>query len=314
MNIFFCLSGFLITSLLYREKEKRGQISLLNFYKKRALRLGPPLIVFYLLLLLMRASKILFPAKIEIVASLFYFYNYVPTALRTSEMAHMWSLAVEEQFYLFWPILLRKVSWTTAKTFGLIILGLSAAMFYFEKRLGHFSEDFRIYQWIVPAIGPIMMGSLAGMCAQKAPTQIMQITNKKLWMFMAVVAFMSPLILPTMLLPIHPVTQSFATAWIMLWVYFHQTSRAVRILEWPLLAYVGKISYGLYLFQGLFLGTASFASPHVVHKFPLNVLLTFVVAVLSYSTVEAWARRQKGKLFRSCPSENDSSFLERAIR
>ncbi|WP_417522071.1 acyltransferase family protein [Marinobacter sp.] len=104
---FFVLSGFLITWLLLKEHKKTGTVSFRNFYMRRSLRIFPA----YYAFLLVSISWDLFRGnddiKEAIVPGLFYFMNYQNAfeGHSTSSIAHVWSLAVEEQFYLLWPIL-----------------------------------------------------------------------------------------------------------------------------------------------------------------------------------------------------------------
>jgi peptidoglycan/LPS O-acetylase OafA/YrhL len=112
VDIFFVLSGFLITSLLVEEWGRAGRISLRAFYVRRALRLLPALSVLLIFFIIFGASfhshkRFLFDLK-EASAALFYYMNWawafdsIPVTL----LRHTWSLSVEEQFYLIWPLLL----------------------------------------------------------------------------------------------------------------------------------------------------------------------------------------------------------------
>jgi peptidoglycan/LPS O-acetylase OafA/YrhL len=109
VDVFFVLSGFLITALLLREHETRGRISFGGFYRRRALRLLPALFLFV-------AAQLTYSIithgqwaaeRGAIVSIVFYFWNWrlfytypaVPKGL-----AHLWSLSVEEQFYIVWPL------------------------------------------------------------------------------------------------------------------------------------------------------------------------------------------------------------------
>ncbi len=103
---FFVLSGFLITWLLLKEEERSGTISLKSFYARRSLRIFP---AFYAYWLLVTAALLLVQKRYVVaqaISSLFYVTNYYQ-ALHgdpNTDFSHTWSLAVEEQFYLLWPV------------------------------------------------------------------------------------------------------------------------------------------------------------------------------------------------------------------
>ena len=119
VDVFFVLSGFLITGLIVRELEKTGTVSLAAFYARRARRLLPAAMV--ALVATMVASAFLLPplsvpdVAADGAAAALYVSNmrfafqatdYLQSAAAPSPLLHYWSLAVEEQFYLFWPALL----------------------------------------------------------------------------------------------------------------------------------------------------------------------------------------------------------------
>src|ERR1044071_5070798 len=107
VNIFFGISGFLICSRLLDEKDRTGHLSLKNFYIRRALRILPPAFTYILFLNLMAGLDWMTqPSRIESLASCFFFRNCMPMELSTSYTGHYWSLAVEEHFYLLWPVFL----------------------------------------------------------------------------------------------------------------------------------------------------------------------------------------------------------------
>ena len=103
---FFVISGFLITHLLLREREKTGTISFRNFYVRRALRIFPPFYVFWVVAVaastLRHHERIIWP---EAISALFYVNNYYHGLHNYPHtiFSHTWSLGVEEQFYLLWP-------------------------------------------------------------------------------------------------------------------------------------------------------------------------------------------------------------------
>ena len=113
MQSFFMLSGFLITVLLVREWERYGRIDLKNFYVRRALRLLPALVLFLgvtTVVIALTLPEILRTAHTRgAFATLFYFFNwaYIYNWMeQVTVLGHTWSLSVEEQFYMVWPILL----------------------------------------------------------------------------------------------------------------------------------------------------------------------------------------------------------------
>ena len=110
VEVFFVLSGFLITTLLLAEHEQSGQISLKDFYARRILRLGPALL---LVAATVAAGAAVLPDERghmlrAVPTSIFYIANWVKAFGWWSfePMHHTWSLAIEEQFYLIWPPLL----------------------------------------------------------------------------------------------------------------------------------------------------------------------------------------------------------------
>jgi len=112
VDMFFALSGYLITSLLLGEHDRTGSISLPAFYKRRALRLGPALLVALTGMVLLwatvgRGSVVLADALLVLL-----YLGNVGRAVFTNPMtpaSWSWSLAIEEQFYLLWPLTLRRL-------------------------------------------------------------------------------------------------------------------------------------------------------------------------------------------------------------
>ncbi len=132
MDIFFAMSGYLITSLLLKEYEKRGRISLKKFYARRLMRLYPALTA--MVLCVIAAAWFFSPnfraVRNEALTSEFYLMDYAWLLGIPSEYTgHTWSLAVEEQFYLLWPLLfiaLLKIGGVSVRT-AIITFALAAA-------------------------------------------------------------------------------------------------------------------------------------------------------------------------------------------
>jgi peptidoglycan/LPS O-acetylase OafA/YrhL len=117
VELFFAVSGYLITSLLLSERRERGETDLLAFWLRRARRLFPALWALLLLVpayAALRAPEELYRLRDDVIAALLYITNwqliqgqhsYFEQIGRPSLLQHLWSLAVEEQFYLLWPLL-----------------------------------------------------------------------------------------------------------------------------------------------------------------------------------------------------------------
>jgi peptidoglycan/LPS O-acetylase OafA/YrhL len=138
VDLFFVVSGYLITSLLIAEQQNAGRIALGAFYRRRGLRLLPALAV--VLFVTAVALVSFWPGEIarfrgDLVASFGYVTNwwfilrhqsYFIASGRPSPFQHLWSLAVEEQFYLLWPLAMLAVRRSLTTRQGLVRLGIAA--------------------------------------------------------------------------------------------------------------------------------------------------------------------------------------------
>jgi peptidoglycan/LPS O-acetylase OafA/YrhL len=110
VDLFFVLSGFLITRLLLEEWSSAGTIPLRHFYARRAGRLLPALVALCIAAIalgsLQRSGPGVHESALGAAGALFYFTNFFGLLGWSSPLSHTWSLSVEEQFYLLWPIIL----------------------------------------------------------------------------------------------------------------------------------------------------------------------------------------------------------------
>src|SRR6266516_2983488 len=99
---FFVLSGFLITYLLCSEENRHGLISLPSFYARRALRILPPALLFIAFASMLGLVGLASVTSTEPLYAAFFVRNLMPNG--GQHLGHFWSLAIEEQFYLLWPL------------------------------------------------------------------------------------------------------------------------------------------------------------------------------------------------------------------
>ena len=296
VQVFFTLSGFLITLILLKEYNKKGSISLKNFYIRRFLRLLPPLIILLCLVSIFMFLKLIPRSFLGLIMSATYTYNFIPLKFYTGELGHTWSLAVEEQFYFLWPMALLVFA-TTRKRFYVIgaAIGLCIAAAFILRNLSVtnggeiFPLDslYTVDRWLFPAIAPIMIGALAASLILAPGNRLLLNFKDKIWPLAAFLFFyVLPVFLPAFLLPVQAIIQSLGIALLLIWIYYNQQSSLCNFLEIKWINYLGKISYGIYIYQGFFLRTGPGESAIMVQYFPYNLLCTILAAIVSYEIIE----------------------------
>lgn len=148
VTIFFFISGFLITTLLTREAQAHGDISVGKFYMRRALRLYPELL---LLVVLGGSVGLLYHAvrPIDVAAALGYFTNYLLLHEEATGGAvrwpQLWSLAVEEHFYLTFPLLMW-ATWRRPRLFAALLASICVATLAWRFHVSQFGAPFGLLQ------------------------------------------------------------------------------------------------------------------------------------------------------------------------
>jgi peptidoglycan/LPS O-acetylase OafA/YrhL len=294
VDLFFALSGFLITSLLLTEwHERRGEVSLRSFYRRRALRLLPALVAVLLAYLyyglvtrsIGSPTHLLGAAAISAgyVANFFYTFD---SGLVAHRLAHLWSLAAEEQFYVLWPPLLLVALRRRASPRMLVALLVIAALAVTVnavvlEELG--ASYARV--WYAPDThsAAILLGCAGGIA------RVYGLARVPAWAaVLAVVAVVPPLLLygygpgwAAAAIPLFAV----ASVAVLLYVADQDNARLSVLLQARWLRATGKISYGIYLWH---LPLMIFASPVI------GAVLAFPVAAASYRWVEQpFLRRKK---------------------
>ena len=136
VQLFFVISGFIITSLLLREQSERGVVSIRAFYARRVCRIMPPLAVYYAALMLLAAMRAIALPRASLLSSATFTCN---TGIVECDwwVAHTWSLAVEEQFYLGWPLLFAALAARARPRLLLAVLAVCAVVTVLQKPTFH---------------------------------------------------------------------------------------------------------------------------------------------------------------------------------
>jgi peptidoglycan/LPS O-acetylase OafA/YrhL len=306
VRLFFSLSGFLITLLLMREKLSAGKIDMKYFYLRRALKIIPPPLIYYFILILLMSLGYIGHQWIGLAISFFYLYDFVPSMYYTSELGSTWSLGVEEQFYLLWPLIISFFSNRIVKI-TIFILGvcwlaylyLPIVVINFKSRPHLLNKYFFVRRWFLPACAPIITGALFSYLYVTNEEKCRRFFLKKASMFIsACILFLLPLYCPKWLLSyVYPlqVIQGVGTSIMLIWIVFNQNSVFTKLLDCKPLSYIGKISYGLYIYHGIFIGTGP--GSLYIQQYPLNIFLSFAIAVLSYEFYEKPILKNKELIF-----------------
>lgn len=304
VSIFFVLSGFLITSLLLQEHRRSGQISLKNFYYRRALRLLPGL--FALMLFISIYAAILQPIEKArntwkgVLYTLFYVANWAQigdNAAGIGALSHAWSLSVEEQFYILLPLLLLgllrgglKKSWTVAVFLSLIAASLLWSVWLWQGgahflRL-YFGSDTRAHE--------LLIGCLAALLLDRGAIPQTKASRNALRLISAVSS--AAIVYAFFRLPVQSgflycggfALVAAGTAAILIKVLLFP-SPLTRVFEFPALVWTGRISYGLYLWHfPVFEATRQLLEGRLnpVLYEALRFVTVFAVAAASYYLIE----------------------------
>src|SRR3569623_816721 len=291
VTLFFVLSGYLITRLLVRERALHGSISLRHFYLRRALRILPPLgLLLFVLGVGTALGMISLPRRGFVAAGLFLSnFRLVGTSGHAPFLGHTWSLAIEEQFYLFWPALLVFVGARRTRRFAAALIAampLIRIAFYFLFPATRFMIETRPEG----CADRLMFGSLLAL-AEVTPALeglLRRALRSPLVPLLAAIHFLllSPVLTARFgglyRLPIGISSEGLAAAVVIAWVLRHPDSRLTTGLQSSALVTLGTLSYSLYLWQQPFLNIANRGT---TGHFPLNLLLCFAAATASYQIV-----------------------------
>jgi peptidoglycan/LPS O-acetylase OafA/YrhL len=310
VTLFFAISGFLITTLLLREKDRHGVIDLRAFYVRRALRIFPlyyAVLLIYVVLVfaLERNTKV----GQDFFSNLVYFVSYTSNwfvALDGRVIFYFsWSLAAEEQFYLVWPPLMKRLG-TRARALA-AVLTVVAVIALLDVLLPRWLPASSAAQMVLRVVHNIPLAIIVGVAAalllhdpkgfaRCRPWLAGSRWHCLLWLALSAAAALTP--------GAPWFTVHVALAMLVVACCIREDHALAPLLQLPVLAYLGTISYGLYLLHMLcknFVGKAfAFAGVELgaLTYFLATLLLSIVVAGLSYRFFESRFLRMKGRFER----------------
>jgi len=261
VDVFYVISGFLITGLLRRELRRTGGIDLISFYSRRARRLLPAALVVIAVTVAVSAlvlSRIRFAeVATDGAAAALYVANYrfalegldYLTDTTISPLLHYWSLGVEEQFYLFWPVLiLVSAKLLTMRRIGWVICGIGIASFVLSVALTHVAAPLAFYSLPTRA-WELAVGALLAVAPEPLSRRIPQWGYRVAgWAGLGLIIASAVLVDPELGYPDLVAAVPVLGAALMIGAGV-MGGGAARWLDTPIPRWLGRISYSLYLWH-----------------------------------------------------------------
>ncbi len=314
VDIFFVLSGFLITTLLLTEHERTGRISLSEFWARRARRLLPALVILLLVVAAVTWAQGTFTERASIRGDLLATTGYVANwhLINTSSyfadigidspLQHTWSLAIEEQFYLLWPLIVVGIAALLKRrpqigVASVAVAGsvLSAMLLWLLWSTGnvdraYMGTDARIFEPLVGAVGAACIAM---------PTGRRWIDRRGRILFAGgAVGLVSGVVLVAVSPSSYPLggamLVTLATLLLVMSVWLGHGGIVQRSLGWAPIAWIGVVSYGAYLWHWplvVWLGVAEGTGSATITRRLGVIVSTFAIAALSYRLIESPIRR-----------------------
>jgi peptidoglycan/LPS O-acetylase OafA/YrhL len=296
VTIFFVLSGFLITWLLIKEHDSTGSVSLSAFYVRRALRIFPAYYAFLAFSLAADLARGDDRIGSDILPATFYYINY-HNALHghsSSSVAHAWSLAVEEQFYLLWPavFLMLASRGSRALLWGLLSAIAGVAVWRSWAFMGANLGAPYVYNAFDCRFDSLAAGCLLAAAFRQERFRSAVVTTVRHFRALPLLAAAGLLLLVdnagdryryTFGFTVESVLIAFAISQLLAL----QAGKPWRWFDATPIRYLGRISYGMYLYHqwGLSIGRHAVAHQQWL-EFPAGMAATVVLATASYFLIE----------------------------
>lgn len=290
VRIFFVISGFLITQLMLKEHERTLDISLKDFYMRRAYRIFPAALAFIIAAVIIDWKEMTW---LHVGAAVFYLADYdyaLPWVFR-----HLWSLSVEEQFYLLWPAVLKR--WYSKRVpilVGVCIFAplLHLVLYYFKVPGGGYG--------LFPVLADnLAIGCLLAIIEPRIPTIPGSATLAMTVAIVLIPLYTASSIERTLLgvLILHPLFLISIAG-----VISHVVRRPYRFLNCRPVEWLGRISYSLYLWQQPF-------CPNPRFRPSLAIVFALATACASYYLIERPALKLRDRISKKKQLQRSDAYI-----
>lgn len=300
VTAFFVLSGFLITRLLVEEHDRFSSVSLNSFYARRGLRLLPAMAA-YLTVTAIVALRYGQPLDQLVYAGL-YVSNIARSVGVDIRLApHTWSLAMEEQFYIVWPLLLvamMSAGRSRRHMLQVVVVGIVASMAWRWWLVTDGASLVRLHNDPLLGGGVLLVGCLLALLIDRIPTHRLLAAGVFLGGLITLLAASPGPKGVSLYMVVVPLVTVASGGLIAVLAHDGQPAWMRDVITWRPLRYLGRISYGLYLWHY----TVYFVVKNHVTSYPLKPILqvgiALPVAALSYHLLERPFLRVKGRFRR----------------
>jgi peptidoglycan/LPS O-acetylase OafA/YrhL len=324
VRVFFVISGFLITTLLLKEFASTNTISLRKFYLRRALRILPASWVYICMVCVAATAGIISLYPGDLLHAITYTMNYhnIPLAVLHGRannwyLNHLWSLSVEEQFYLIWPVTvaLFRPRWALSVAGTVILAGpiIRAAMWHSMLNLPldvittAVSRQFEAVSDAL-ATGCVLAGVYNWLGARQQYQAFLRSAYSTVILLLVITA--ATLVYVKSIGIFWIASQSvinIALAMVVERFVRYPNGILGNLLNSRPFVFVGAISYSLYLWQEPFLNRYH---DDPVTAFPLNLLMVIICSLLSYYWIELRFLKLKDRLEKKRPSQAPVSSVK----
>ena len=300
VDIFFVISGYLITSIIISEKEKKGFFSLINFYERRARRILPALFLVmavsvpfaYLLFVppdMQDFSQSLFATATFLSNFLFFSESgYFDTTTELKPLLHTWSLAVEEQYYILFPLILLS-TWKLKRKWVVVILSIMALLSLLLAQWASNVAPKAAFYLLPTRFWELLIGSFIAFYFSRnnqiKGNQYLSILGLSLILY-SIFIFNEHTQFPSF----YTLLPTLGTALII--IFTSSKTLIYKILSNKIIVGIGLISYSAYLWHFPLFAFAKYKSfePLSLYTIIIIIIITFILAYLTWMYVETPTR------------------------
>ncbi|MFD0767285.1 acyltransferase family protein [Mucilaginibacter lutimaris] len=299
VDIFFVLSGFLITSLCLKEKSKTGSLSLKRFYLRRILRIFPIAYLYLILVIILNFIFHLDIAWFQLAGAALFITNfsYFRANSFTPYTGHFWSLSVEEQFYLLFPFLLKKrTNWYFA--FILFIVFVLPVICFLQSIIPNINTGilYAFTHYLIKFQG-IGVGCFVSILAFKGILDTTALFRYK-WAGNLIAIFLIFYIGYDDFYSVKAIYFNLIISLLIGYIIITNLTKSNDVVYWSLnckpMKFIGKLSYSIYMWQQLFVSEYA-RMPKFITAYPYNIIGIILIPIASYYLYERYFLKLKNR-------------------